>query len=110
MPAYSFKCYQCAPKTPGGEYTADQCKKDQKEVECPGNSTCIKMHGKTTDDKEVETRGCYLKVMCDSLKKVCGDADLKKAQKIKECEVACCVSDGDKPSVVTAASPSTLTS
>ena len=95
--AHSFKCYQCGPKTPGTEYKPEQCEKDQKEVECSSNFTCIKMHGKTEEDKEVETRGCYQKTMCDTMKKLCADAELKKAQKIKECEVACCVSDGDKP-------------
>ncbi|KAJ7351033.1 hypothetical protein OS493_037096, partial [Desmophyllum pertusum] len=75
----------------------DQCEKAQTKVECSANSTCVQMHGKRADDKEVETRGCFTKSMCDSWKKLCGDDDMKKAQKIKECAVACCDSDGDTP-------------
>ena len=87
----------CGPKKEGESYTTDQCEKDQKKVGCPSNSTCVKMHGKTDDDKEVETRGCFMKSFCDNMKKVCGDDTLKKEWKIKECAVACCVSDGDTP-------------
>ena len=78
----------------------DQCEKDQTKVDCPSaNYTCFKFHGTTTDDKEKESRGCSPKDFCETFAKICkeGTEEQKKAQKIKECEAACCVSDGDKP-------------
>lgn len=55
------------------------------------------MHSKMVDDREVETRGCLQKIQCDNMKKLCTNDDMKKAMNIKECAVACCVSDGDTP-------------
>ena len=77
--AYSFKCSICASKRVGDSYSIDQCKKDQTEVDCPTNYTCSKMH-----DKKME---------CDHMMNLSTNDDMKKIMKIKECAVACCVSD-----------------
>ena len=57
------------------------------------------MHGTTTKDgaPEREARGCITKDMCENYEKICkeGTDDEKKGMGIKECEAACCVSDGD---------------
>ena len=95
--ASSFKCYQCsAPHD--GEYTKEQCEKDQKEVEC--NSTeampmvCVRLWGEKTDDKKHEYRDCVLKSVCEGkMKKYCSDKKLMEEMKIKECEARCCQSD-----------------
>lgn len=91
--AYSFKCSICASKRVGGSYSIDQCKKDQTEVDCPANYTCSKIHDKMEDNNEVETRGCLQKMECDLMKNLSTNDDMKKIMKIKECAVACCVSD-----------------
>ena len=94
--ASSFKCYQCSAPD-DGEYTKEQCEKDQKEVEC--NSTeampmvCVRLWGEKTDDKKHEYRDCVLESTCEDEKKVCSDKKLMEKKKIKECEVRCCQSD-----------------
>ncbi|KAL9968366.1 hypothetical protein ACROYT_G026728 [Oculina patagonica] len=95
--AYSFKCYKC--EGSGDEYTKEQCEKSQTKIDCPASSTCFKMHGTTTADKEKEARGCMLKQECENWKTICkdGTAAQKKGMGLKECEAACCVSDGDTP-------------
>ncbi|KAL9968362.1 hypothetical protein ACROYT_G026723 [Oculina patagonica] len=97
--AYSFKCYTCDGADQDADYSTDQCEKDQKTMDCQGNYTCFKFHGTTTDDKERESRGCSTKEFCEGFMKTCkeGTDEQKKAAKIKECEAACCVSDGDTP-------------
>lgn len=91
-------CYQCSPKNEKEDYTTDQCEKDQKKVNCTGDDyTCFKLHGENTDGVVDESRGCLPKSDCEEMKKVCADDDKKKKLKIKECEAACCVSDGDTP-------------
>lgn len=96
--AYSFMCYECGPTKEGEDYSTDQCEKDQKKVNCSGDGyTCYKLHGENTDGIVTETRGCWQKSFCEVMKKTCSDDDEKKKEKIKECEVACCVSTGDTP-------------
>lgn len=97
--ACSFMCYQCGPKKDGEEYTTEQCEKDQKKVNCTGDdNTCIKFHGKRTNSTVFEKRECIInKSDCELIKKDCADDDKKKVAEMKECEVACCVSDGDTP-------------
>ena len=59
------------------------------------------MHGTTTKDDgaEREARGCSPKEFCENFEKICkeGTDEQKKAMNVKECEAACCVSDGDTP-------------
>lgn len=98
IPAHSFMCYQCSPTKEGEDYSTDQCEKDQKKVNCTGDDkTCFKIHGETTKGIVTESRGCIDKSFCEALKKTCSDDDLKKKDKIKECEAACCISTGDTP-------------
>ena len=95
FPANSFQCYKCGPKNVDESYTTDQCEKDQKKVDC--NSTagmlCMKGHSTKDDGIEFETRSCTYKVACENGKKMCGNAEEREKQKIKECQVACCETD-----------------
>ena len=95
--AYSFKCYQCDGK--GKEYTTKQCEKDQTKIECHTNFTCYKLHGTTLDGIESEARGCWTKDFCEGYVKLCKEEtdEQKRKRTIKDCEAACCVSDGDTP-------------
>ena len=50
IPAYSFMCYECGPIRVDQDYSADQCEKDQKKVNCTGDdNTCYKFHKETAD-------------------------------------------------------------
>ena len=92
----SFKCYQCIPETDGvKEYTTEQCLKDQTIVDCM--YACARIHRVSDDDKEYETRACYVKSACEERKKTCEDKAQLKASGLKECSVTCCVSDSDTP-------------
>lgn len=42
-------------------------------------------------------RGCKVKTDCEALKERCKDDAKNKEENIKECKVACCVSDSDTP-------------
>ena len=103
--AFSFKCYQCVPKTRGvKKYTTEQCLKDQIIVSCtnrdptdPTEYACVRMHSLSEDGDEYETRACYIKSICEEKKKQCEDKAKRKELKIKECTITCCVSDGDTP-------------
>ena len=100
-----MKCFECGDDTKGKDYTTDQCEKEQTVVECPGAEypaeifTCFKFHGTTKDDKEKEFRGCTTKLSCERNKKFCEEPteEQKEEGNVKECEAACCVSDGDIP-------------
>ncbi|XP_022797689.1 uncharacterized protein LOC111335946 [Stylophora pistillata] len=100
-----FKCYQCVRKSLDvEEYTTKQCLKDQKIVDCinrnvsdPTEYACVRMHSVSDDDVEYEMRACYIKSICEERKKRCEDKAQMKEQKIKECTMTCCVSDGDTP-------------
>ena len=96
--AYSLQCYKCGPYKEDETYTTDQCEKDQKMVNCTNEEDiCFKMHVKYDYGREVEERLCMLKSDCEDSKETCEDDEQKKAAMIKECAVACCASDGDKP-------------
>ncbi|KAL9985533.1 hypothetical protein ACROYT_G007950 [Oculina patagonica] len=105
--AYTFMCYQCVRKETGkGEYTKEQCEKDQKIVDCTNRDpnatdhdeyTCVSMYSESEDGKEYLMKACYLKSVCEEMKKKCEDTKKMKELKLKECTMTCCVSDGDKP-------------
>jgi len=91
-------CYQCDPSGEDQDYSADQCEKDQKKDNCAGgNNTCYKFHIELTDGIVQEMRGCTSKSKCNDAKETCSDKEKMKENKIKECQVACCVSTGDTP-------------
>lgn len=98
-------CYQCVRYEPGeGEYTTEQCEKDQKIVNCTSRDptdredyTCVSTHSVGEDGKEHVFRACYLKSVCENKKKECEDKNKMKELKLKECTITCCVSDGDTP-------------
>jgi len=80
------------------DYTEDQCEKDQKKENCTvDDSTCFKYHLENTDGIVQERRGCTTKSSCDEAKETCSDKDKKEEARIKECQVACCVSTVDTP-------------
>lgn len=63
----------------------------------PTEYACARMHSVSDDDKEYETRACYVKSVCEERKKKCEDKAQLKALGLKECTITCCVSDGDTP-------------
>ena len=87
-----------------GEYTKEQCEKDQRIVNCTNRDptdnddyTCVRMHSESEDGEEYEMRARYIKSVCEEKKKECEDDDRLKEVKLKECTMTCCVSDGDTP-------------
>ena len=98
LTAQSFKCYQCGERK-GESYTKDECEKVQTTVECAAHLklTCFKQHIIKDDDTEIEKRGCRLISDCEKEKKECEKDAENDKEKIKECAVACCITEGDKP-------------
>lgn len=80
-------------------FTEEQCEQNQNEVECLKESklTCFKRHIIKEDNTRTEERGCRLLSDCEAMKKKCEDEAKREEEGIKECGVACCESEGDKP-------------
>ena len=80
-------------------FTEELCEQNQNEVECSKESklTCFKRHIIKEDNTRTEERGCRLLSDCEAMKKNCEDEAMKEEKGIKECGVACCESEGDKP-------------
>ena len=80
--ALSLKCYTCSDcgSKNGDEKTCDS-----------GLNLCMKGYGKDNDGKEMISRACGNKVICEAAKEVCKKA--KEDKKLAECDVGCCDTD-----------------